>query len=334
MYILPFTLKLSEASCFDFIVNMKSDFKFLVPLSLGVVILNTIAIYVVVKTKVERRKSSTLILVSLLVGDILIGAVVIPARLIEIHLLKSSAFPYIYAYILFVAAFNVAFLTWERYVSITKPLWRRRIGNGKMITILVINWTLPAFISLIPLCWEYSKIRILITKIYRYVLVTILMSIVATVVVFQVLVLRGLFIFWKGKRQGKQRVLTKASRHGSSNQSFRKKLTSMFLVIAVTMSTIATWLPTIILNFRPDLVTTWVTKMSLYSFFVNSLVDPIIILLFNFNLCLRLLRQKREKRSTKEMKGKTRSAESSNCRMKMKEIDKEKRTENTFIKSI
>ena len=316
----------------DSVAKMTSDFKFLLPLSLVVVILNGIAIYIVVQTKGERRKSNTFILVSLLVGDILIGAVVIPARIIEIHFLKSAAFPYIYAYILFIAAFNIALLTWERYTSITKPLWRRKIGNGKMITILVINWTLPAFISLIPLCWEYSKNRKTITQIYRYVLVVILLSVVATVVVLQALVLRALFVFWKGKKGGKNPVLTKTTRSG--RQSFRKKLSSAFLVISVTMSTIVTWLPTIILNFRPDWVTTWVTKLSLYSFFVNSLVDPVLILMFNFNLCLRLLKQRRALKSRRRQRSTRKSQEMTSDVMRLRTIDNEKRTEHTRVRSL
>ena len=311
---------------------MKSDFKFLLPLSLAVVLLNTTAIYFIVKTKGERRKSTTLILVSLLVGDIFIGVILIPTRIIEIKIMKSAAFPYIHAYILFVAAFNVAFLTWERYVSITKPLWRRRIGNRTIITILSINWTLPIFISLIPLCWEYSNKKRVFTAIYRYILVVILLATILTVVIFQSLILKGLYKFWKGKRVVKREVLATTSRHGNSNQPFRKKLKSFFLVIAVTMSTISTWLPTIILNFRPDWSTTWMIQLSLYSLFVDSLVDPILILVFNFDLLLNLLRQQRAIRSmTRQQRGNRRQETTLNL-VRLKKADEEKGLDNTAVK--
>ena len=247
--------------------------------------------------------------------------------------MKSAAFPYIYAYILFVAAFNVAFLTWERYTSITKPLWRRSIGNRKIIIVLAINWTLPGFIALLPLCWEYSKMQPLMRSIYRYVLVTVLLFIVATVVIFQTLVLRGLFILWRGKKRNRSSMLTKASKHGQSSQSLKKKLTSMFLVVAVTMSTVATWLPTIILNFRPDFVTTWVTKWSLYSFFVNSLVDPIFILMFNFNVHLRLMRQKRVRRLSTRMRLNRKRGETLTETLELRKVDKEKGTEDIPVGS-
>ena len=276
-----------------------SELKFLVPLSLAVVILNTTAIYVIVRTKAERRKSTTLILASLLVGDILIGAVLIPSRIIEIHLLKNAAFAYIYAYVLFVAVFNVAFLTWEKYVSITKPLWRRKIGNGTMMTIITINWTLPGLITLIPLCWEYSSDKKLLIAVYRYILVAIILSTIVAVVVFQGLILKGLYLFWKGKRGSRHQMLSSTSIHG--NQPFRKKVKSFSLVIAVTMSTIVTWLPTIILNFRPDWSTPLMINLSLYSFFVNSLVDPILTLIFNFDFFLNSLRQKRVSKPMKRI---------------------------------
>ena len=310
---------------------MKPDFKFLLPLSLAVVILNTTAIYVILRTKGERRKSTTMILVSLLIGDILIGVVVIPARIIEIHLLQSAAFPYMYAYILFVAVFNVAFLTWERYASITRPLWRRRIGNGTIITILVINWTLPGLISLIPLCWEYADSKRVITTAYRYVLVTILLTTVLVVVAFQGLILRGLYYFWKGRRGGKCQVLAIPSKHAHCSQPFKKKLKSFLLVITVTMSTILTWMPTIILNFRPDWSTTWVTKLSLYSFFVNSLVDPMFILIFNSDLVPSLLRQRRASRSMHKQKTNSGSHETTVDLVKFKNIHDiyDKRREHT-----
>ena len=278
---------------------MMSELKFLVPLSLAVVILNISAIYVIIRTKADRRKSTTLILVSLLVGDILIGAVLIPSRIIEIHLLKNAAFAYIYAYVLFVAVFNVAFLTWEKYVSITKPLWRRKIGNGTMMTIITINWTLPGLITLIPLCWEYSSDKKLLIAVYRYILVVIILSTIVAVVVFQGLILKGLYLFWKGKRGSRHQMLSSTSIHG--NQPFRKKVKSFSLVIAVTMSTIVTWLPTIILNFRPDWSTPLMINLSLYSFFVNSLVDPILTLIFNFDFFLNSLRQKRVSKPMKRI---------------------------------
>ena len=275
---------------------MKSDLKFLVPLSISVVLLNSLAIFVTISTRAERRKSTTLTLVSLMVSDILVGAVVIPMRIIEILLLQSAAFPYIYAYILFVAVFNVAFLAWDRYASIARPLWRRQIGNGKMITILLMSWAVPALISFLPFCWTHSpRYQETMKKIYRYFLVAILLTTVVTVVMLQLFVMHRLYIFWRSNKRGKQQVLTRASKHGSADHSFKRKLTSTILVISVTMSTVATWLPTIILNFRPEWITTWVAKLSLYSFFINSLVDPSLILLFNFRLFMRARRQRGRK---------------------------------------
>ena len=269
---------------------MKSDLKFLVPLSASVVILNTLAIFVIVKTRAERRKSTTLIFVSLLVSDILIGAVVIPARIVEILLLQSAVFGYIYGYVLFVAAFNVGFLAWDRYASVGRPLWRRQLGNGKVICVIAFSWLIPAFITLIPLSWRYAgnSIRTLSTSIYAYLLVAILIIILVAVVLFQVLLMQGLYGFWKGHKRNQK--LSQVFQNTTS-RSFRRKVISTVLVIGVAMSTIATWLPTIILNLKPEWATTWVLKWSLYSFFVNSLVDPVLVVALNFHVYWRVSRQ-------------------------------------------
>lgn len=269
---------------------MKSDLKFLVPLSASVVILNTLAIFVIVKTRTERRKSTTLIFVSLLVSDILIGAVVIPARIVQILLLQSDVFAYIYGYILFVAAFNVGFLAWDRYASVGRPLWRRQLGNGKVISVIVLNWLIPALISLLPLSWRYASKDIynLSSAIYTYLLVAILAVILVAVVIFQVLLMQGLYRFWKGH---KRNLTPSQAFQNSPSRNFRRKVISTVLVIGVAMSTIATWLPTIILNLKPEWAVTWVLKWSLYSFFVNSLVDPVLVVALNFHVYWRVSRQ-------------------------------------------
>ena len=284
---------------------MEADLKFLIPLSTSVVILDSLAILTISKTSTERRKSTTMILKSLLVSDILIGAVVIPVGIVEALLLKSEVFSYIYAYILFVAAFNVLFLALDRYASIGRPLWRQLISNGRIANILASTWLVPALISLLPLCWRYSQQhKMAFNAFYRYLLVVILLIVILVVSVLQFLVMYELYRFWSKSR--KNSICRKASQSSRTVGHFRRRVTSTFLIIGLTISTILTWLPTIVLNFSPMSMRRWMAKWALYAFFVNSLVDPVLVLCFNFGGVLAKCRQQRaiqrEARRNIEMK--------------------------------
>eukprot|EP00794_Sanderia_malayensis_P005193 gene5193-5848_t len=269
---------------------MLSDLKFLVPLSVSVMVLNSVSIWLVNKTRGVRKKSTSRILISLLVSDMLIGAVVIPTRVIDVLLHQSAVFPYIYAYLLFVAAFNVFVLTWDRYTSIGRPLQWKFVGNGRISKILVAVWVVPAVISLMPLAWVHNSVSSsILPLIYRYLLVTILLVVILVVSIFQGLLVYELHCFWYGKRDKDAARLSAGAGNGSPrkrNGSLRKRVASLALIVGVSFGTIATWLPTIVLNFRPEFMTTWVAKLSLYSFFINSLVDPILVIAFNFEAYL------------------------------------------------
>eukprot|EP00794_Sanderia_malayensis_P005180 gene5180-5832_t len=225
---------------------MLSDLKFLVPLSVSVMVLNSVSIWLVNKTRGVRKKSTSRILISLLVSDMLIGAVVIPTRVID--------------------------------VLCTKALYSRgSLGRSGC----------DQFDATCMGAQQCQQLDFAV--IYRYLLVTILLVVILVVSIFQGLLVYELHCFWYGKRDKDAARLSAGAGNGSPrkrNGSLRKRVASLALIVGVSFGTIATWLPTIVLNFRPEFMTTWVAKLSLYSFFINSLVDPILVIAFNFEAYL------------------------------------------------
>ncbi len=255
-----------------------SEWQYLVPISAFVIVMNIVAITVTYKLREERRKSTTVLVISLLLSDAMFGAIVLPSRIIEIWLAKSDVFPYVYAYVLFVSAFNSFCLALDRYLSVVKPLWRRRISTGTVKKGLVLTWTSPLFLSLLPLSWVYSiGYNSIATIIYAYVLVGILIIIMSCIVVFQSLVMYYLFRYWSSLRKGR---LRRSNRGRSQSMEFKQKLNSSLLCTCLIITTVITWFPTILYNLVPYEIP-GLSKVSLFSLMVSSLFDPFLIIIFN-----------------------------------------------------
>ncbi len=253
-----------------------SEWRYLVPISSLVIILNLIAVIITLKSRKERRKSTTALMVSLQASDATFGAIILPVRMIEIWLAYSEVFPYVYAYLVLVSALNSFSLSLDRYASVVKPLWRRLISNGTIMKGLLVIWICPLLVSLIPLTWTHvTGYNSLATFIYSYCLVGILIFIMLFIILFQALVMRGLFQYWsKLKKDASMRQ----SLRGRNSSEFKQKLNSTMLCSCLIITTVLTWLPTIIYNFIDEAS---LSKFSLFALMVNSMFDPFLVILFN-----------------------------------------------------
>ena len=139
-------------------MELLSEWRGLLAFAVVAVIEDVAATVVCIKTQRDRRKSTTAVMISLLLSDMLFGAVLMPVRIVEISLngrVKLSVFYYVYAYLLFLSAFNALFLSFERYASVIRALWRRLISTGTILKGLFLTWLSPAVISLLPLTWSF-----------------------------------------------------------------------------------------------------------------------------------------------------------------------------------
>lgn len=268
-------------------MNWNKEWHYLAPMSLLVVCLNIIAIMVTLKTKNERRKSTTALISSLLTSDLLIGAIVLPCRIVEIWYHRSPVFGYIYAYFLLLSALNTLYLSLDRYTSVMHPLWRRLLRTSTILKGLVITWSFPCLLSLLPLAWQFSG-KSNGSVVYAYFFVCFLCVVIIAVVVLQLLVMCGLLRYWAAF---KRRMPSQRSNqiHSRNLSAFAKKHKSTLICTCLIFSTMLTWLPTIILNlyYSDTLV-----KISLFSILFNSAIDPIVIIAFNssvLGLCTKLI---------------------------------------------
>ena len=261
--------------------------------------INSVGITICIVTKQERRKSTTALMVSLLCSDMLFGAVLIPVRVIDIWFVKSDVFLYIYAYILFLSAFNALFLSFDRYASVIKPLWRRLVETRTIIKGLLITWVVPGVLSLLPISWTHATgYSSQATNIYRYLLLTLLCAILVSIVILQGLVFVGLVKYWTASKR--KNFPLRRSHSGGCNpaKEFKKKLCTCSLFVCLITTSVVTWLPTIVYNIMPF---PHLSTISLFALLVNAVCDPLLIISFN----VRSLRRRRAERRKSQTSART-----------------------------
>lgn len=269
-------------------MGLISEWKALVVVAVIVVGFDLTAILVCLKTRKERRTSTTALMISLLFSDMLFGAILIPVRIVDVYLQESSIFRYIYAYILFLSAFNALFLSFDRYASVIRPLWRRLISTRKIAKGLLATWLIPALISLLPLTWAYiTGYNSEITKIYSHILLAILCLILCSVVLLQVRVLCGLFRYWSTSKKKEPLRRTPGGGQSTVRKDLSRKVNSTVLFLCLIITSVVTWLPTIIYNITPF---PELTKVSLFALMINAVVDPLLIIGFNIKSIVKRLK--------------------------------------------
>ena len=287
-----------------------SERKALLALAAVVVVADIAAIFVCFQTRKDRRKSTTAVMISLLLSDLLFGAILLPVRIADTCLSgyrNLHVFLYIYAYLLFLSAFNALFLSFDRYANVIKPLWRRLISTRTIARGLVLTWILPAIISVLPLTWTFlTGYNSSITKIYRYILLALLCFVFLAIISLQIRVLCGLYIYWSTSK--KKSALRKTRGNGASlaRKECRQRISSTVLFLSLITTSVVTWLPTIAYNIKPfpDL-----TSVSLFALMTNAMVDPLLIFAFNIKSMMKRLKSKKASaRTTQTAKSRTNPA--------------------------
>ena len=245
----------SIATFARFKMGFISEWKALLALAAVVIVADIAAIFVCFQTRKDRRKSTTAVMISLLLSDLLFGAILLPVRIVDTCLKGYRNLPvflYIYAYLLFLSAFNALFLSFDRYANVIKPLWRRLISTRTITRGLVLTWILPAIISVLPLTWTFlTGYNSSITKIYRYILLALLCFVFLAIISLQIRVLCGLYVYWSTSK--KKSALRKTRGNGASQarKECRQRISSTVLFLSLITTSVVTWLPTIAYNIKP-----------------------------------------------------------------------------------
>ncbi|KAL9987625.1 hypothetical protein ACROYT_G001966 [Oculina patagonica] len=212
--------------------------------------------------------------VSLAFSDLLIGSVLIPAALSH---LTSPVMDYLVSITLLSGVFNLAAVTFDRYVSVLRALKYENIMRKNFARMVTSSWLFALFISLIPLIWS-TDTTLLVHKIY------VLSAVALCVLLPYAMIFAGYVkIFQQVKRSVKREKAITASIRKTldrkNKNSSEAKLAQVFVIVAVMF--VLSWLPvqymTIVHEIgHPELIPTDLSIVSLFTIALGSLVNPIV----------------------------------------------------------
>lgn len=242
-------------------------------LSCLIVAANSTVCIIVYQRKSMRTYTNGFV-VSLAFSDLLIGSVIIPAKLVR---LDSPAMGYLVSITLLSGVFNLAAVTFDRYVSVLRALKYEHIMRKNFTRMVISCWLLALFISLIPLIWA-TDTTLLVHKIY------VLSAAGLFVLLPYAFIFAGYVkIFQQVKRSVKREKAITASVRKTldrkNKSSSEAKLAQVFVIVAVMF--VLSWLPvqymTIVHEIgHPELIPKNLSNVSLFTIALGSLVNPII----------------------------------------------------------
>jgi len=240
----------------------------------SLIIAANLAVSIIVYRRKSMRTYTNGFVVSLAFSDLLIGSVLIPAALVS---LASPAMDYLVSITLLSGVFNLAAVTFDRYVSVLKALQYESIMRKNFTRMIIASWLLAIFLSLIPLIWN-TDTDMLVHKIY--VLGVIAMGVLLPFA----FIFTGYFkIFQQVKRSVKREKAITASVRKTldrkNKNSSEAKLAQVFVIVAVMFG--LSWLPvqymTIVHEIgHPDLIPNDLSIVSMFTIALGSLVNPIV----------------------------------------------------------
>ena len=129
------------------------------------IIENIFTCYLIYANKILHTATNTFVF-SLCITDILCAGVLLP---IAVFLRGSNAYLYLAAITVFTYAANLTAVTYERLVSITKPLqYRAIVTKQNALRITISAWVIPILYCLLPIIWK-TNTQGLEQKIYLFI---------------------------------------------------------------------------------------------------------------------------------------------------------------------
>ncbi|XP_020892991.1 octopamine receptor 1-like [Exaiptasia diaphana] len=239
--------------------------------------LNLLVCFAVYRIK-KLRTITNYFIVSLSAADLLVGIVFTPTYIID-HYAKTIIAGYLIAFILFASIFNLAAVTFERFIALTRPFQYRSLMNTRHVGIIIsIAWISPLIICLLPLAWNTDNTAT-IHAVYKVILVVlILLPILVMICIYAKLlgVVRSFILRNKSRASAGNKTGNRVGREEKAAQVFASVF-GTFLIC---------WGPIIYINICEvaDAGRTFVPEeliyVSFYTLQFNSIVDPIIYAFF------------------------------------------------------
>ena len=175
-------IRCPQASNFTWDLNETTLPSIVIPITLiaafAVIILNALVVLAFQKKR-ELKKTSTILLSSMAITDLLVGAISMPlniaANILISHRLIYSGFCTLrlateFSMFTFILSslYHLTFIAWERYVAIRKWIdYKVTVTRDRMKNLVIMAWMLAAFTSFPPLLMLVVGVDQKITEIWH-----------------------------------------------------------------------------------------------------------------------------------------------------------------------
>ena len=288
-------------------------------LSVIVVVANCCVCALVCFNKTLRTYTNWLVL-SLAVSDILTGGVLLPIVLLNPTSLVTN---YFISLILLSGVANACAVTYDRYVTIIKPLLYPYLAPKLFKRALVISWLIPTIYIVLPLAWDTDPTKtihivyVVCLEVFGVVVPYIFTTFAYVQIFRQVrksLTMRKDFECARGQRKKRRRISSDA------------QVAKVFCIVSTSF--LLSWLPMLysttvyqVLK-RPDLIPVVLDTISPFTVATSSLVNPLIYAFLKSDFRVVILNFCRKNSTTKVVQKKP-SIPSSSPRAKTEEKTKQ-----------
>ena len=268
-----------------------------------IVVFNSAVWFLFLKRRNLRNKSNYFI-ASLSASHILIGLFGVPCYVSSRKKISTLVLcTEVFYYFLCSSILNLYLVTYERYLSIMKPLYyHRRMGNSFVITVICTAWMFPSIPITIDTLFRTKM------KIHRFSLGYLVYHWIQTLTfltIFLLLAAVNTAMFRVAKRQlqaiqAVQHVVNSAMHRRPSEQSSRREKRTTFFFVYIVTTFLVFWLPKIgcevyELVHHKLLDHTDLEVITLCIALLNPIFDPLIYLFFkaDFKKAMRKMFRKR-----------------------------------------
>ena len=216
-------------------------------------------------------------------------------------LITADKLAFLLNYILFLSSLGLCALTFDRYWSITKPLQRHcRFDHRFLAVELILIWVLPLAPSMMNLAPVLRPKAVLLNKILYCSMMTVLAVLFVTLVILHICV----YIHVRNIRRTDPNARAQANKNELEmtstespgtvvihrrnthvrNLTMKEEISLAKMTLIMLVIYFVGHMPTIYLNMaqsfeRFDLITNFTVQFPLYSFLMNSFINPLLCIL-------------------------------------------------------
>ena len=276
-----------------------------ISLTVYCVILALANILVILCFSINRRLRTLAnrFVIALAVSDLMISAILVP---INIWLPDSPANGPLTAFALLASLGNICGCTYDRFNAIKNPLHYQSImTKTRFIIVLVIAWTVPIVIALIPQIWLHNAEALNLSPLDVFIYEKRFVAFMTILVLFICLILTAVYVYIFMVAKKHYDAMKKAEMHrpklepeneddgkskrkerrSSALRNFFKAIKSTALFATIGANFICCWLPLIIVNIAfafdfMDSLSLVFLKVGAILMYSNSFLNPLAYAFF------------------------------------------------------